>query len=136
MQDSICNTTWELQYLLMQYVLTKMGAVFQAFVNEIFRDILNQCVIVYIDNILICLKTMKTHVSQVCQVLMITETQPVCQGRRNASFTDTQSCFHNQQLHRNSGILHLCSFFSRKPTPAGAKYNVKKRGSCYLQWRH
>lgn len=42
------------EYLVMPYGLINVAAVFQAFVNDIFRDVLNQCVIVYIDCILIC----------------------------------------------------------------------------------
>lgn len=40
-------------YLVMPCGLTNVPADFQSFINKIFRDLLNHCVIVYIDNILI-----------------------------------------------------------------------------------
>lgn len=43
--------------------------IFQAFVTEILRDFLNQCVIVYIEDILIYSPTLESHITQVCQVL-------------------------------------------------------------------
>ena len=35
------------------YVLTNAPAVFQALVNNVFRDLLNNCLVVYLDDILI-----------------------------------------------------------------------------------
>lgn len=46
----------------MLYVLTNNSAVFQAFINEIFRDLLNHYVIVYIDDILIDSATLGEHI--------------------------------------------------------------------------
>lgn len=42
---------------------------FQAFINDIFRDMLNKSVIVYIDDILIYSDTLEEHVCQVRAVL-------------------------------------------------------------------
>lgn len=39
------------KYLVILYGLTNAPAMFQSFVNEIFKDLLNQYVIVYIDDI-------------------------------------------------------------------------------------
>ena len=44
-------------------------SVFQAFVDEIFRDLHGQGVVVYIDDILIYSTTRTEHVSLVCRVL-------------------------------------------------------------------
>lgn len=52
-----------------EYRLTNSPTVFQTFVNEILRDLLNQNVIVYIDDILIYSSTIESHIKQVCQVL-------------------------------------------------------------------
>ncbi|KAK3559979.1 hypothetical protein QTP86_033680, partial [Hemibagrus guttatus] len=57
------------EYLIMRYGLTYASAVFQSFFNEIFKDLLNLCVIVYIEDILIYSKDYSTHVSHVCLVL-------------------------------------------------------------------
>jgi len=44
-------------------------SVFQSFINHIFRDMLNQCLIVYINDILIYSDTMEEHIKQVREVL-------------------------------------------------------------------
>lgn len=57
------------EYLVMPFGLTKAPAVFQALVNDVLRDFLNQFVFVYLDDILIFSKTMSDHISHVHQVL-------------------------------------------------------------------
>lgn len=41
------------EYLVMSFGLTNASAVFQSFVNDVLRDLLNVSVFVYLDNILI-----------------------------------------------------------------------------------
>uniref|UniRef100_A0A4W5K7B7 ribonuclease H n=1 Tax=Hucho hucho TaxID=62062 RepID=A0A4W5K7B7_9TELE len=53
----------------MPFGLANSPSVFQSFVNEIFRDMLNQKLIVYIDDILIYSETFETHVQDVRAVL-------------------------------------------------------------------
>lgn len=53
----------------MPFGLSNSPSVFQAFVNEIFRDMLNLRVIVYIDDILIYSDTLEAHVRDVRVVL-------------------------------------------------------------------
>lgn len=53
----------------MPYGLANSPSVFQSFVNEIFRDLLNSCVIVYIDDILVYSKTREEQIQQVKTVL-------------------------------------------------------------------
>ncbi len=49
--------------------LSNSPSVFQAFINDVFRDMLNQWVIVYIDDILIYSETYEEHVRHVRTVL-------------------------------------------------------------------
>ncbi|KAK3519889.1 hypothetical protein QTP70_006639 [Hemibagrus guttatus] len=63
------TTQGHYEYLVMPYGLTSAPAVFQSLVNEIFRDLLNQFVIAYIDDILIYSATLKDHVHHVRMVL-------------------------------------------------------------------
>ncbi|KAK3519842.1 hypothetical protein QTP70_006677 [Hemibagrus guttatus] len=56
-------------YLLMLYGLTNAPAVFQAFINEIFKDLINKYVITYIDNILIYSTSYNNHIHNVRTVL-------------------------------------------------------------------
>ncbi len=53
----------------MPFGLVNSPSVFQTFINDLFRDILNSWVIVYIDDILIYSDSYEDHVKQVCSVL-------------------------------------------------------------------
>ena len=57
------------EYLVMPYGLMNAPSVFQAFVDEIFRDLHGQGVVVYIDDILIYSAARAEHVSLVRRVL-------------------------------------------------------------------
>ena len=57
------------EYLVMPFGLTNTPAVFQALVNDILRDVINQNVFVYLDDILIFSDTLEEHIAYVCLVL-------------------------------------------------------------------
>lgn len=57
------------EYLVMPFGLTNAPAVFQAFVNDVLRDMLNDFVFVYLDDILIFSPDESSHVEHVRQVL-------------------------------------------------------------------
>ncbi|KAK3545273.1 hypothetical protein QTP70_002933, partial [Hemibagrus guttatus] len=57
------------KYCVMTFGLTNAPAVFQALINEVFRDLLGRGVIAYIDNILVYSASMEEHVIQVREVL-------------------------------------------------------------------
>ncbi|KAG1956839.1 retrotransposable element [Pimephales promelas] len=63
------TTTGHYEYNVMPFGLANSPSVFQSFVNEIFRDMLNQNLIVYIDDILIYSETFEDHVRDVRAVL-------------------------------------------------------------------
>ena len=57
------------EWLVMPFGLTNAPAAFQQFVNTIFADMLDICVIVYIDDILIYSEDMESHQKHVWEVL-------------------------------------------------------------------
>ena len=57
------------EWLVMPFGLTNAPAAFQCFVNTIFADMLNVCVVVYLDNILIYSEDMESHQQHVQEVL-------------------------------------------------------------------
>jgi len=57
------------EWLVMPFGLTNAPAAFQCFVNTIFADMLDVCIIVYLDNILIYSKDMKSHQQHIQEVL-------------------------------------------------------------------
>ena len=57
------------EYLVIPFGLTNAPAVFQALANDVLRDLLNICVVVYLDDILIFSRTPKEHTDYVRLVL-------------------------------------------------------------------
>jgi SepF-like predicted cell division protein (DUF552 family) len=68
----------------MPFGLTNAPAVFQCFMNDIFSDLLNIYVIVYLDNILIFSKSKEEHVGHVKEVLK--------QLQQNCLYCNPQKC--------------------------------------------
>ncbi|KAI2666700.1 Transposon Tf2-6 polyprotein [Labeo rohita] len=62
-------TTGHYEYRVMPFGLANSPSYFQAFVNEVFRDMLNRWVIIYIDDILIYSNSVTEHVQHVRAVL-------------------------------------------------------------------
>ena len=91
--------------------LTNAPAAFQRFMNNIFSDMLDVCVLVYLDDILIYLDNMEQHRKHVCEVLRC-----LC---KNHLYTRADKC----DFHTNS-VEYLGYMLS----PAGlsmANYKVK-----------
>jgi len=57
------------EFNVMHYGLTNTPASFQRFMNDIFKDLLDVCVIVYLDDILIYSDTHDEHLKQVQEVM-------------------------------------------------------------------
>ncbi|KAI7792444.1 hypothetical protein IRJ41_012248 [Triplophysa rosa] len=57
------------EYKVMPFGLVNAPAVFQSFMNEIFRDLLGKFVIIYLDDILIYSRSRRAHVTHVSIVL-------------------------------------------------------------------
>ncbi len=68
-KTAFLTTMGHYEYRVMPYGLANAPAVFQSFINEIFRDLLNQCVVAYIDDILIYSKSEPEHIQHVKTVL-------------------------------------------------------------------
>jgi hypothetical protein len=57
------------EYTFMPFGLTNAPAVFQHLANDIFRDLFDICLIIYLDDLLIYSKTREEHDSHVLLVL-------------------------------------------------------------------
>ena len=57
------------EWLVMPFRLTNVPASFQRFMNDIFADILDVCVIIYLDDILIYSDNLAEHKKHVWEVL-------------------------------------------------------------------
>ncbi|XP_013921110.1 PREDICTED: RNA-directed DNA polymerase homolog [Thamnophis sirtalis] len=57
------------EYTVMSFGLTNAPTVFQQFMNDIFRDLLDQFVVIYLDDILIYSTSQKDHLQHLCLVM-------------------------------------------------------------------
>ncbi|KAF8684327.1 hypothetical protein RHS04_01435 [Rhizoctonia solani] len=82
------KTTFRTKYglyksLVMTFGLTNTPASFQHFMNDLFKDLLDVCVIIYLDDILIYLKDDVTHTQHVHEVLRrLMENQLFCKASK------------------------------------------------------
>ena len=78
------------EFNVMPFGLTNAPATFQTLMNEIFRDLLDVCVIVYLDDILVYSKDPKDHEQHLRQVLdRLKEHQLLVKKSKCTFFTDT-----------------------------------------------
>ncbi|KAL0152240.1 hypothetical protein M9458_051963 [Cirrhinus mrigala] len=68
-KTAFITTRGHYEYQVMPYGLGNSPAVFQSFINEIFKDLLNKYVIAYIDDILVYSKSEAEHIDHVRTVL-------------------------------------------------------------------
>ncbi|KAF8751481.1 hypothetical protein RHS01_08151 [Rhizoctonia solani] len=64
-----CTKYGLFEYLVMPFGLTNAPAAFQHFMNDLFRDLINVTVVIYLDNILIFLENPEDHPAHVQEVL-------------------------------------------------------------------
>ncbi len=86
-------TTGHYEYLVMPFGLSNSPSVFQAYINDVFRDMLNRWVIVYIDDILIYSDFLETHVQQVQAVLNRLMEHQLYAKKEKCEFHQTQVSF-------------------------------------------
>ncbi len=68
-KTAFSTTSGHYEYRVMPFGLVNSPAVFQSFINDVFRDMLDHYVIVYIDDILVYSETLQEHVQHVRSVL-------------------------------------------------------------------
>ena len=78
------------KWLVMPFGLTNGPAAFQQFMNDIFGDLLDQCIVVYLDDILIYSDNPKQHMKHVWEVLW--------QLRKHSLYAQAKKC----ESHHNS----------------------------------
>ncbi|KAL0168429.1 hypothetical protein M9458_036651, partial [Cirrhinus mrigala] len=68
-KTAFSTSTGHYEYCVMPFGLANSPSVFQSFINDVFRDMLDCCVIVYIDDILIFSDSFQNHILHVRAVL-------------------------------------------------------------------
>jgi hypothetical protein len=86
------------EWLVMPFNLINAPTTFQHFMNDVFKDLLNVCVTVYLDDILIYSNNVSDHKKHVCDVLHC-----LCQ---NGLYACTNKCkFHSKSVEYLGYIL-------------------------------
>ena len=83
------------EWCVMPFGLNNGPAAFQCFMNDIFSDMLDVCILVYLDDILIYLDNMEQHCEHVHEVLRCL--------RKNHLYARADKC----NFHTNS-VEYLC----------------------------
>ena len=81
----------------MPFRLTNMPATFQCFMNDIFGDLLDVCMLVYLDNILIYSDSEEEHIRHICEVLR--------HLRQHNLYACTNKCFFHVQTVEYLGYI-------------------------------
>jgi len=88
------------EWLVMPFGLTNAPAAFQRFMNEIFGDLLDVCVVIYLDDILIYSNNLTSHKDHVKEVLR--------RLRDNGLYASPSKCtFHQRQVEFLGFVLSL-----------------------------
>uniref|UniRef100_A0A8C6NU91 Gypsy retrotransposon integrase-like protein 1 n=1 Tax=Nothobranchius furzeri TaxID=105023 RepID=A0A8C6NU91_NOTFU len=111
------------EYLVMPFGLTNAPAVFQCFINDVLKDMINRFVYVYLDDILIFSPDRKTHVQHVRAVLQrLLENQLFCKAEK-CEFHTTKTKFLGHVI--TPGEVQMDSDKVKAvlewPTPTGRK---------------
>ncbi|KAI2645990.1 Transposon Tf2-6 polyprotein [Labeo rohita] len=108
-KTAFLTTRGHYEYQVMPYGLANSPAVFQSFINEIFKDLLNKYVIAYIDDILVYSKSEEEHIKHVRTVLS--------RLLENQLYVKAEKCeFH----------VHQTSFLGYHISHQGVKMDVTK----------
>jgi hypothetical protein len=83
-KTAFCTRFSAYEVLVMHYRLTNAPTSFQHFMNNIFKDLLDIYVVIYLDNILIFSADPASHQKHICKVL--------CQLCTNSLFTKIKKC--------------------------------------------
>ncbi|GBG59472.1 hypothetical protein CBR_g38496 [Chara braunii] len=95
------------EFTVMPFGLTNASATFQTAMNDIFRDILEEYVLVYLDDILVYSRTLEDHLKHVRDVLPIAEWSVPTSAKQLRSFLGLTSYYSNfiQGYARYSYVL-------------------------------
>jgi transposase InsO family protein len=89
--------------LVVQFGLQNAPSVFQAFINSIFVDLLDKCVVIYIDDILIYSKSEEEHIKTVREVLRRLQENDLILKKGKCNFHTTEFIFLGHKVS-NIGI--------------------------------
>ena len=97
MKTAFCTCYGSFEWLVMPFGLTNAPAAFQRFMNDIFSDLLDVSMIIYLDNILIYSNNPVDHKKHVCKVL--------CRLCENGLYTHLDKCHFSEDTIKYLGFI-------------------------------
>ncbi len=92
-KTAFSTTSGHYEYRVMPFGLVNSPSVFQAFINDVFRDMLNRWVIVYMDDILVYSDSLEMHISHVRAVLQRLISHQLYAKAEKCEFHQTSTTF-------------------------------------------
>ena len=94
-KTAFCTCYSSFKWRVMPFGLTNAPVAFQRFMNDIFGNLLNVCMLVYLDDILIHSNSEEEHIWHVCEVL--------CCLRQHNLYAHADKCFFHVQTVKYLG---------------------------------
>ncbi|KAL0149332.1 hypothetical protein M9458_055370 [Cirrhinus mrigala] len=92
-KTAFSTTSGHYEYRVMPFGLVNSPSVFQAFINDVFRDMLGRWVIIYMDDILIYSNSLETHITHVRAVLLRLISHQLYAKAEKCEFHQTSTTF-------------------------------------------
>ena len=97
-KTTFCIRYSSFEWLVMPFGLTNAPAAFQQFINNVFSDLVDVCIVIYLDNILIYSADEADHTQQVREVL--------CRLHKNGLYARADKCeFHSDTVEYLGYVL-------------------------------
>ena len=96
-KTTFCTRYGSFKWHIMPFRLTNVPTAFQHFMNDIFGDLLNVCMLVYLDNILIYSDSEEEHIRHVHEVLR--------RLRQHNLYARANKCFFHVQTVKYLGYI-------------------------------
>jgi hypothetical protein len=90
------------EWMVMPFGLSNAPSAFQRFMNDIFADMLDVCVVVYLDDILIYSSNKATHRQQVKEVLH--------RLRKHGLYAKPDKCEFDRNMVKRPMVIWPCNF--------------------------
>ncbi|KAK3509828.1 hypothetical protein QTP70_012502 [Hemibagrus guttatus] len=122
--------TGHYEYLVMPFGLTNAPAVFQALINDILRDMLDQFVFVYLDDILIFSSSLQEHVIHVSKVLRrLLDNHLYVKPEKFQAVVDWPSPSSVKEVQRFLGFANFYRKFIRNFSSVAAPLSALTKGN-------
>ncbi|KAG1925560.1 retrotransposable element [Pimephales promelas] len=137
-KTAFSTSTGHYEYLVMPFGLSNSPSVFQAFINDVFRDMLNRWVIVYIDDILIYSNTYEEHVQHTTTSFLgyiISQEGVAMDEKKVKAVLDWPLPTTLKELQRFLGFANFYRRFIRNfSSVASPLTSMTRRSSSHLTW--